>query len=211
MVNTREIWIVTSANPDGSEYDIATGNYRSWRKNRQGPGTDGVAVVGQAARPAARPTVGPRRSRRRKPSGSGDFVNSHVPGGVQQIKSDIDFRTYSELVLWPFGYTTADTGPGLTTTEQWAFSTLGRQMAQTNGYTPEQVSDLYITDGTINDWLWGVHKIWSYTFEMYPRSGNGGFYPPDEVITRETQRNDPAVALFLSYADCVARVIGGTC
>ncbi|GDY56199.1 hypothetical protein SVIO_068220 [Streptomyces violaceusniger] len=34
-VNGREIWIVPDVNPDGGEYDIATGSYRSWRKNRQ--------------------------------------------------------------------------------------------------------------------------------------------------------------------------------
>ena len=55
-------------------------------------------------------------------------------------------------------------------------------MAATNGYTPEQSSDLYIADGTINDWLWGVHRIANYTFEMYPRTSSPGFYPPDEVI-----------------------------
>ncbi|MBO7941429.1 zinc carboxypeptidase, partial [Streptomyces sp. S9] len=35
MVNGREIWVVPDLNPDGGEYDIATGSYRSWRKNRQ--------------------------------------------------------------------------------------------------------------------------------------------------------------------------------
>jgi hypothetical protein len=35
VVNSREIWIVPDMNPDGREYDIATGAYRSWRKNRQ--------------------------------------------------------------------------------------------------------------------------------------------------------------------------------
>ncbi|MGW4151480.1 M14 family zinc carboxypeptidase, partial [Streptomyces albogriseolus] len=35
MVQEREIWIVPDLNPDGGEYDIATGSYRSWRKNRQ--------------------------------------------------------------------------------------------------------------------------------------------------------------------------------
>ncbi len=34
-VNGREIWIVPDLNPDGGEYDIASGSYRSWRKNRQ--------------------------------------------------------------------------------------------------------------------------------------------------------------------------------
>src|SRR5690606_37321069 len=35
-----------------------------------------------------------------------DFVNSRVVDGTQQIKAAIDFHTYSELVLWPFGHTT---------------------------------------------------------------------------------------------------------
>jgi hypothetical protein len=86
-------------------------------------------------------------------------------------------------------------------------------MAQTNNYTPEQASDLYITDGSIDDWLWGVHKIYGYTFEMYPASGGGlsGFYPPDEVISRETSRNRNAVLHLLDYSDCPPRVIGATC
>ena len=62
---------------------------------------------------------------------------------------------------------------------------MGQAMAATNGYTPEQASDLYITVGTINDWLYGQHGILNYTFEMYPAiSAQGGFYPPDEVIRR---------------------------
>lgn len=32
LVNSREVYIIYSTNPDGSEYDIATGSYRSWRK-----------------------------------------------------------------------------------------------------------------------------------------------------------------------------------
>src|SRR5919109_249760 len=35
LVDNREIWMVFDMNPDGGEYDIATGTYRSWRKNRQ--------------------------------------------------------------------------------------------------------------------------------------------------------------------------------
>jgi carboxypeptidase T len=220
MVNTREIWIVTSVNPDGSEYDIATGSYRAWRKNRQGNGTDlnrnfgynWGCCGGSSGSSTSETYRGPSAFSAPETQRVRDFVNSRVVGGVQQIKANIDFHTFSELILWPYGYTTANTGPGLTAAEERAFRTLGQQMAQTNSYTPEQASDLYITDGTINDWLWGVHKIWSYTFEMYPRSGGtNGFYPPDEVIPRETQRNDAAVALFLSYSDCIPRVISGTC
>jgi len=136
-------------------------------------------------------------------------VNSRVIGGKQQITSNIDFHTYSELVLWPYGYTYNNTAPGLNADQQATFATLGRNMAATNGYTPEQSSDLYIADGTINDWLWGVHQIFSYTFEMYPRSSSGGgFYPPDEVIATQTSRNRSAVLMLLDAADCPYEVIG---
>jgi carboxypeptidase T len=121
----------------------------------------------------------------------------------------IDFHTFSELVMWPFGWTFDDLAPGLNADQQAVFSTLGRQMAATNGYTPQQASDLYITDGSIRDFLWGEQRVFSYTFEMFPRSSSGGgFYPPDEVITRETTRNRAAVLMLISFADCPYRVIG---
>jgi hypothetical protein len=86
---------------------------------------------------------------------------------------------------------------------------MGQAMAATNGYVPEQASDLYITDGTINDWLYGTHGILNYTFEMYPDTASqGGFYPPDEVIPAETARNRSAILYLLEQADCPYDVIG---
>jgi murein tripeptide amidase MpaA len=223
IVNSREIWIVPTVNPDGSEYDIATGTgYRSWRKNRQpNGGSSSVGTdlnrnwayrwgccggsSGSTSSQTYRGTAAfsaPETARLR------DFVNGRVVGGVQQIKANIDFHTYSELVLWPFGYTTANTATGMNADQANTFITLGRQMAGSNNYTPEQSSDLYIADGTSIDWMWGQHRIFAYTFEMYPRSSSPGFYPPDEVIGRETTRNREAVLTFSEYADCPYRIIG---
>jgi hypothetical protein len=82
-------------------------------------------------------------------------------------------------------------------------------MANTNGFTPEQSSDLYIADGTSIDWMWGNQAIWAYTFELYPGSaGGGGFYPPDEVIPAQTSRNREASLILAEYADCPYRAIG---
>ena len=139
-------------------------------------------------------------------------MNSRRVGGEQQIKTNIDFHTFSELVLWPLGYTSANTNEDMSQEDHDTFETLGRQMAATNDYTPEQASDLYVTDGSIDDWLWVTQGVYSYTFEMYPSSGGlSGFYPPDEVIGRETSRNRAAVLLLLDYSDCPRRVIGLTC
>lgn len=222
LVNSREIWIMPDLNPDGGEYDIATGSYRSWRKNRQpNSGSSFVGTDmnrnwgylwgccgGSSGSTSSETYRGTAAESAPEVKAAADWVRSRVVGGVQQIKSHIDWHTYSELVLWPYGYTFNDTAPGLTQDDRDAHATLGQNMASTNNYTPEQASDLYITDGTIDDWMWGVYKIFSFTFEMYPTGSNPGFYPPDEQIVPQTTRNREAVLRFLEYSDCVYRIIG---
>ncbi|GIJ75910.1 Zinc carboxypeptidase [Micromonospora phaseoli] len=223
LVNNREIWIVPSVNPDGSEYDIATGSYRSWRKNRQPNsgssyvGTDlnrnwsyNWGCCGGSSGSTSSDTYrGPSAFSAPETQALRNFVNSRVVGGVQQIKANIDFHTYSQLVLWPYGYTYNNTAPGMTTDQYNTFATIGQQMAATNGFTPQQSSDLYVTDGSSIDWMWATHGIWAYTFELYPGSASGGgFYPPDEVIPQQTSRNREAVLILSEYADCPYRAIG---
>ncbi|MEV6956642.1 M14 family metallopeptidase [Streptomyces sp. NPDC051183] len=222
-VNSREIWIIPDLNPDGGEYDISTGNYKNWRKNRQ-PNT-GSSYVGTDMNRnwdykwgccgGSSGSTSSDTYRGKNPESApevkvvADFVRSRVVGGKQQIRTGIDFHTYSELVLWPFGYTTADTAAGMTQDDRDAFATVGQKMAASNGYKPEQSSDLYITDGSIDDYLWGSQKIFGYTFEMYPKSAfSGGFYPPDEVIESETSRNRDAVLQLIENSDCMYRSIG---
>ncbi|GGR54543.1 MULTISPECIES: M14 family metallopeptidase [Streptomyces] len=223
LVNSREIWIVPDLNPDGGEYDIASGSYRSWRKNRQpNSGSTNVGTDlnrnwnykwgccgGSSGSTSSETYRGSAAESAPEVKVVADFVRGRVVGGKQQITAGIDFHTYSELVLWPFGWTYADTATGMTADDAAAFQAVGRKMAASNGYTAEQSSDLYITDGTIDDYLWGTQKIFSYTFEMYPTSSSGGgFYPPDEVIERETSRNKDAVLQLLENADCMYRSIG---
>jgi hypothetical protein len=226
LVKSREIWVAPMVNPDGAEYDISSGLFALWRKNRQQApenaeiGTDlnrnwggeWACCGGSSANPASDTYHGPAPFSAPETAQLRDWVNSRVVGGVQQITAHIDFHSFSELVLWPYGFTTSDTGPGLSNADAATFRKLGEQMAASNGYTPEQSSHLYINDGSIGDWMWSQHHIWSYTLEMYPTSlTQGGFYPPANVIDRETARNDKAVDLLLEYADCVPRITGTRC
>ena len=67
------------------------------------------------------------------------------------------------------------------------------------------VSDLYITDGDQIDWLYCRHRIFSYTFEMYPTETPtvwGDHYPPDERIAAQTARNRSAILYLIDQADC---------
>src|SRR5262245_46492679 len=223
LVDSREIWIVFDMNPDGGEYDIATGTYASWRKNRQpNAGTSAVGTdlnrnwgyrwgcCGGSSGTASSETYrGAAAFSAPETQVVRDFVNSRVVTGKQQITASIDFHTYGELVLWPYGYTFTDVPADMTQDDHDVYVTMGQAMAATNGYTPEQASDLYITDGTIDDWTHGVHHIFTYTFEMYPvTSSQGGFYPPDEVIPAQTSRNRAAVLYLLEHAACPYEVIG---
>ncbi len=223
LVDGREIWIVFDMNPDGGEYDIATGTYASWRKNRQpNAGTSAIGTDlnrnwdyrwgccgGSSGTPSSETYRGAAAFSAPETQVVRDFVNSRVIGGKQQITTAIDFHTYGELVMWPYGYTLTDVPADMTQDDHDVFVTLGQAMAATNGYTPQQASDLYISDGGIKDYLYGAHRIFSLSFEMYPvTSAEGGFYPPDEVIPAQTSRNRAAVLYLLENAACPYAVIG---
>jgi carboxypeptidase T len=213
-VNGKEIWLVPTMNPDGAEFDIANGQYEGWRKNRQ-PNRDGSfgtdnnrnfafnwgCCGGSSSTPRSETYRGEAANSAPEVKALDDWVASRAVGGTQQIKAHIDFHTFSELVLWPFGHTYDDVTDGMTQEQYDHFADIGTQMASSNGYTPQQSSDLYITDGTMPDTMWGTYGILSYTFEMYPSSGGiDGFYPPDEVIPEQTSRNDGAVDILLGQA-----------
>ncbi|MFI0467497.1 M14 family metallopeptidase [Saccharopolyspora sp. 5N102] len=209
-VDNREIWIIPVVNPDGSSYDVESGQFQGWRKNRQDAGTDlnrnwgykWGCCGGSDDDPNGETYRGTAEWSAPETAAMRDFIDSRVVGGAQQIKAAIDWHTYSELVLWPMGHTSDDVTEDMTQEEYDRFARVGGEMAQTNGYTPQQSSDLYVTDGDSLDWMWGQHKILAYTFEMYPANGGGidGFYPPDDVIAKETARNDAAVDILIREA-----------
>ena len=223
LVDNREIWIVFDMNPDGGEYDIATGTYASWRKNRQ-PNAGSSAVGtdlnrnwgykwgccgGSSGTPSSETYRGAAAFSAPETAVVRDFVDSRVVGGRQQIAAHLDLHTFGELVMWPYGYTLTDVPADMTQDDHDVFVTLGQAMAASNGYTPQQGSDLYISDGGVKDYLYGAHRIFSLSFEMYPvTSAQGGFYPPDEVIPAETARNRAAILYLLDKAACPYAVIG---
>ncbi len=72
----------------------------------------------------------------------------------------IDIHSYSQLVLWPWGFGSIPTG------NDTELVTLGRKMAYFNNYTPQQAIDLYVTDGTTDDFVYGELGIPAFTFEL---------------------------------------------
>lgn len=225
IVNTREIWIIPTVNPDGAEYNIAGGTFRNWRKNRQlNPGSTAVGIDlnrnwgfnwnccgGSSAKPESGVYQGRYPFEAVENVVLRDFVLSRRVAGVQQIKTLFNWHSYGEFIMRPYGYTTEDVPPTMTSDDYQAFVAMGAAMAQLNGYRSRQGSDSYIYDGDFPAWAYGDQRIFIYTFEMYPPwgcTGCGGFKPPDEVIERETTRNRAAVLYFIEQAVCPHRAAG---
>ena len=139
-----------------------------------------------------------------------DFIASRRVDGGQRIRTHITFHTAGELVLWPYGYTRRDQPLDMTELDWRTFRAMGKAMAASNGYRAQQSSQLYPTDGVMIDWTYARQRIFSFTFELYPRAGGtpGKYYPPDEVIGRETRRNREAVLYLMGRAICPYAALG---
>jgi hypothetical protein len=218
LVDSREIFLIFDLNPDGGEYDISGDTYHLWRKNRQP--NDGGSIGTDPNRnhsyrwggPGASPYPDSETYRGAAPASTPEvaaieaFVNRRAVAGAQQISVAITFHTYGNLVLWPYGYTYEDVPEDMWPDDHAVLVAMGQAMAASNGYTPQQGSDLYTTSGDFTDWAYGVHRIFAYTFEM--DGGPYGFYPPGALITETTTINRPAVLYLLSHAGCPYEIIG---
>ena len=232
LVDRREVFIIFSVNPDGAEYDLTCSGspfppYCAWRKNRQ-PNSGSHYVGTDINRNygykwgCCGGSSGSARSityRGRAPWSAPetrvvrDFVSSRVIDGRQQIKAHITFHTNGEFILWPYGYTRADIPYDMTSADHSTFVKLARGMASRNGYTAIQSSQWYITDGDEIDWMYGAHRIFSFTWELYPSEQSTVWrdhYSPDEKIAPETARNKYALLYIINMSGCVYSTIGLT-
>ncbi len=92
------------------------------------------------------------------PDQRGDALSSPAPEDATGVY--IDLHSYSRLVLWSWGFTTslAPNGTDL--------QTLGRKFAFYNNYDPSPSWDLYITDGSTEDFAYGQLGVAGYCFEV---------------------------------------------
>lgn len=207
LVDNREINIIPLVNPDGAEYDVATGDYQAWRKNRRnnGDGTYGVDLNrnygynwgqgGASPSPSSDTYRGASAFSEPETQVIKNFIESKT-----NITELLSFHTFSELVLYPWGYTYS----AITDLkDHQVFQTMAKTMAAWNGYTPEQSSALYITSGDTTDWAYGTHKIFAFTFELDPADAWGvdGFYPGQAAIPVVFQKNLKPCLYMIDLAD----------
>jgi carboxypeptidase T len=205
LVDSREIWIIPLLNPDGLEYSRTVS--RDWRKNRRenGNGTFGVDLnrnfgykwgleEGSSGDPASDTYRGTAPFSEPETQALRDLVATH------DFIASISYHSYSQLILYPWGYTTK--APLHEEQLINMAKDMDNEIKNVHGkiYTPLQSSDLYLSSGDSEDWLYGVYTIAAFTVELRPQNetDNGGkpFELPEDQIIPTWEENKPA-ALYL--------------
>ncbi len=213
-VDSTETWILFNLNPDGTTYDGGGATYRDWRKNRQPtPGTSAIGTDlnrnygwkwgccgGSSGSPTHENYRGPKAWSAPEVAALRRFVEGRVVGGRQQIRIHLSFHSFGRVVVWPWAHTSAGVPDA---DDRAALAAIGNEMARLASYRGMQSHALYPTDGDQIDWMYGTHRIFSYTVELADRK-----YPPDEMIATETARAMPAVMYALDRAACPWSAIG---
>lgn len=227
LVSTRETWIVPCANVDGYIYDTSGVSQpqppgRMWRKDLRdnlqddgafNEGTDGVdtnrnypyqwGTAGTSHNPSDDTYCGPW-------SGSEPETQA-----LRELASDRPFllglslHTYSNLVLYPWGYTSLPAPDftllsGMAADMAHGYNWSG-QFYPGNGYTDEQASTLYPTSGDTDDWFYGFLGAPFFTFEMTPNT----FYEPASQITPTFNLNKDAMLYLLRRATELTGAVWG--
>ncbi|MBI3871556.1 MAG: immune inhibitor A [candidate division Zixibacteria bacterium] len=217
LVNEREIYFLPVVNPDGCIYNELTNpnGFGMWRKNRKyngffgGNDQYGVDVnrnygynwgydnLGSSPDPSSGDEIyrGDSAFSELETQAVRAFVNA------RHFKIVVNYHSYSNLVLWPWGY--AD----IYSPDEAAFQAIGDSVTTFNGYTPEVGWRLYNTNGDADDWGYGATgehaKIYSFTPEV--GSGSDGFWPaPARIPTLIAENQGPNLA-FIDFADAPER------
>lgn len=198
----RAVWIVPVTNPDGYRYSWT--NNRLWRKNRRnnGNGTFGVDLnrnwsTGWGGSGSSGNT---NSETYRGPSAFSEPETQAVRNLAQslpRIAGMIDFHSFSQLVLWSWGYTTA------APPDAALLASVGADMRSALSgfgatYDAGQASTaLYLASGVAPDWFYDVRRVPTYTIELRDTGQFGFELPPAQI--RPTQ--DEAWAGFNALAN----------
>ncbi|KXN66904.1 peptidase M14, carboxypeptidase A, partial [Conidiobolus coronatus NRRL 28638] len=184
ILDQVEIIFIPIVNPDGYKY---TKTFRLWRKNCNGRGVDlnrnfpfRWGGPGASTSPIS-------DTYRGESAGSELETQAIIKYYTEQgpIAGGIDWHSFSELVLRPYGDIQEDS-PHETLHKQLGDGIV-EKIKENRGkvYTSQKSIALYPTSGTANDWFYGAKGSYGYTIELSPnsQSGAGGFIlPASEII-----------------------------
>lgn len=204
-----EVYVVPVVNPDGYVFTHTTN--RLWRKNRRYIGrffnqpvygvdlnrnwSYGWGGTGSSGQPWSDTYRGSAPF-----SEPETYWLSRWMLSLPTQRAHIDVHSYSQLILWPWGYTT-DFAPFHT-----VFNRVGLAMQaaieSVHGqfYTAGPIATtIYVASGGMTDWVFGVRGALSFTYELRD-TGQYGFLLPPEQILPNCEEVYPAFLELLRWA-----------
>lgn len=191
LVNNRELFFIPVVNPDGYEYNRIT--YPSgggmWRKNRKNNGGSfgvdlnrnyGPYAYWNSNNGGSSTTPSSDTYRGTAPFSEPETINIKNFLATREFKNALNYHTYSNLLVYPYGALSSETPDSLIFREYAIDMTkyngydYGTDM-QTVGYSTRGNSDDYFYDG---DTVLNNGKI----FAMTPEVGSTGFWPTQAEI-----------------------------
>lgn len=216
LVDERQTWIIPMVNPDGRTFDGEDDPtaYMNWRKNRvfnfdTSRGVDPNRNYGYMWGGAGASDI-PSSGVYRGESAFSENETRAIRDLVLQhdFVFSLSYHSSGQIILYPWGNTLNPSPDDL------LFSTIGNGMADrmTNKagsprdrYIPIKGSQLYLTSGSDEDWMYGEMGIYPFTVELYPAfsdnspavtSPYNGFHPREDKIVPVCEDNLGG-ALFL--------------
>ncbi len=195
LVNNREMYFMPLANPDGYEHNRTTNPNGGgmFRKNRRNNGTSfgvdlnrnfgymwGYDNSGSSGTPSSETYRGTAPFSEPETQAMRDFCNA------LNIKTALNYHTYSNLLIYPWGYINQPTA------DNEIFAEYSGDMTQFNNYTTGQApAILYAVNGNTDDWMYGEQTTKPKILSMTPEVGSSsdGFWPPQSRIFPLAQEN----------------------
>jgi Zinc carboxypeptidase len=201
LVNTRELWFVPVANPDGYQYTFDV--ERLWRKNLRDNNGDNQITIGDGVdlnrnfdehwNYDEEGSSTPTSSDTFRGSGPASEPETQAMQGLLdrlQFKFMVNYHSYGQLLLYSFGWqvqTPSADGP--------IFLALSGTDANPAipGFDPGVGADLYTTNGETTDYAHAKANTLAWTPELGEGTpGNGFVFPDDEgLIQDEFLKNLP--------------------
>ncbi|MCC5822577.1 MAG: M14 family metallocarboxypeptidase [Phycisphaerales bacterium] len=201
LVNRVEWLFVPVVNPDG--YDYTWTDDRFWRKNRRPPdpifdrmGVDLNRNFGYQWGPGQGQSNYPGSPTYRGPAAFSEPETAALRDltlATPQLRAHNDMHSFSEMILFPWGYT-----PALSPDHE-TFDALGQEMRQRifeyrgRNYAVGPVfTTIYAVRGGTVDYFYGDRGIWSFSYELFGTN----FSPPPHQIRPNAEETLPATLLL---------------
>ncbi|XP_068943129.1 carboxypeptidase A1-like [Petaurus breviceps papuanus] len=205
ILDSMDIFLEIVTNPDGFAFTHSSN--RMWRKTRSinagssCVGVDpnrnwdaGFGLAGASSNPCSETYHGKYANSEVEVKSIVDFVNSHG-----NIKAFISIHSYSQLLLYPYGYTTARA------THQAELDELAKlavdNLASLYGTKYQYgsiITTIYQASGSTVDWTYNSGIKYSYTFELRD-TGFYGFLLPAKQIIPTAQETWLALTTIMDY------------